>query len=162
MAIHVILLFVIVDRTFVYSYYWQIKQVLKKETELHVSPSENGGLNSKTMTTNKDGLFLQNVHKVPSAQLRFFSYCVSFMYGFNSKLFRSALICKTNYYLSCSVSNCIKGYIWCILCYYSGFYLVQSNSKEVVLVPMKSMDAIVPILLKPAFILHFNSFFNLI
>lgn len=80
MAIHVILLFVIVDRTFVYSYYWQIKQVLKKETELHVSPSENGGLNSKTMTTNKDGLFLQNVHKVPSAQLSVFSYCVSFLY----------------------------------------------------------------------------------
>ncbi|CAL9753983.1 unnamed protein product [Musa acuminata subsp. burmannicoides] len=41
--------------------------VLKKETELHVSPSENGGLNSKTMTTNKDGLFLQNVHKEQAA-----------------------------------------------------------------------------------------------
>ncbi|THU67667.1 hypothetical protein C4D60_Mb05t27120 [Musa balbisiana] len=43
------------------------KMVLKKETELHVSPSENGGLNSKTMTTNKDGLFLQNVHKEQAA-----------------------------------------------------------------------------------------------
>lgn len=44
--------------------YWLFKQVLKKEKEVHLSVTENGGLNSKTTMTNEDNIGTGNVRKV--------------------------------------------------------------------------------------------------